>query len=93
MTLEMVWAMSDFFMSSMVVFNVGGIFMLREEISAISEDYLHQLHRGSGFPIFNRASFPKISAKLEEGVWEDDKTAPLIELPPGPEPGLDEGNY
>lgn len=68
MTIEVVWALVDFFMVIMTVVNLTSLFMLGKYAIRLLEDYKAQLRQGKD-PEYHSSTIPEISDVTE--CWRD----------------------
>ena len=68
MTIEVVWALVDFFMVIMTVVNLTSIFLLGKYAIRLLDDYKAQLRQGKD-PEYHSSTMPEISDVTE--CWKD----------------------
>ncbi|OWY39745.1 sodium:alanine symporter family protein [Xenophilus sp. AP218F] len=68
-SLPLVWDMADAAMGMMALVNLVAIALLSRYVFVLLKDYQEQLRAGVAVPVFVASRYPKLAAKLEQGIW------------------------
>ena len=70
--LPVVWTLADISMAFMIVTNLIAIILLSGTASKLAKDYNAQRKAGK-LPTFDVNQFPEMKAKIEPGIWDNNK--------------------